>query len=477
MSQATRTRALALTLLLAASTAHAQPSADPIALPEPDGGAEPTGEGATETEGAAETEESTGAPAATATLEPAAAEEATEEEDESLLPEGEELQMGPHTIGNDRVRFTPGSGLDLRSDDGAFRLQTRVRGQFLYALNDESGSLQHQLTARRVRIAFSGNFFGEANRFKLELAISPSDDGIRDNIASSSPRNTPLLDLYFEFRQIRDFNVRVGQYKLPSNRQRVISSGDMQMVDRAIMNNEFTLDRDLAIDARSGDFLGLGLLRYAAGVSIGRGRDSTGFEDFDFHYFARVEVLPFGMFEDYEESDFERTRAPRLSIGAMYSFQHNAIGLNRQTSNLPADGGTTNYHLFIADAIFKYAGFSAQWELALRTGERNPGGAVDDMGVPLPVTDPRNGLGTMLQAGYLLPGRRIEFSGRYGAIRHLGIGGASSIADASELGVGFSYYVAQHPFKIQLDYFRLWDGPGSLDSGANQFRIQLQGSI
>ncbi|MEZ4329020.1 MAG: porin [Polyangiales bacterium] len=474
MSHATWNRALALTLLLTASAAHAQPTAPVESTEAPPAEA---ADAPTASDGSEATTDEAATPAEAATTAPAEAAESDEDADAERIPEGEEEQMGPHSIGNDRVRFTPGSGLDLRSDDGAFRLQTRVRGQFLYGLTDDSGSIQHQLTARRVRIAFSGNFFGEANRFKLELAISPSDDGIRDNIASSTPRNTPLLDLYFEFRQIRDFNIRVGQYKLPSNRQRVISSGDLQMVDRALMNSEFTLDRDLAIDARSGDFLGLGLLRYAAGVSVGRGRDSTGFEDFDFHYFARVEVLPFGMFDDYEESDFERAATPRLSIGAMYSFQHNAIGLNRQTSNMPADGGTTNYHLFIADAIFKYAGFSAQWELAIRTGSRNPGDAVDDMGVPLPVTDPRNGLGTMLQAGYLLPGRRIEFSGRYGAIRHLGIGGASSIPDESELGVGFSYYVAQHPFKVQLDYFRLWAGPGTLDDGANQFRIQLQGSI
>lgn len=470
MSQTTRTRTLGLLLGLAtiAPTTHAQPAVDPTT---PDGAES----GASPAEAAPTTDAE---PPALAVEQPSAEvgdAEAPGDEEESLVPEGEEELMGAHSVGSDRIRFSPGNGLDVRSDDGAFRLQTRVRAQFLYTLSDDSGDLSQQLTARRVRLVFAGNFFGEDNRFKMELAVAPSDEGLRDNLSAGGPRFTPILDIYFEFRQLRDLSVRIGQYKLPSNRQRVISSGNLQMVDRALMNGEFTLDRDLAIDARSADFLGLGLLRYYAGVSIGRGRDAVGFNGFGMNYFARVEVLPFGMFDDYDEGDFERARTPRLSIGAMYAFQHRNRGLRQITSSLPADGGRTDYHLFIADAIFMYAGFSAMWEFAIRDGERRPGDAVDDMGMPIPATAARNGYGTMLQAGYLLPRSRFEVSGRYGAVR--GMGGNTSLGDSSELGVGLSYYMAQHPFKIQMDFFRLWGGPGTLDDGANQFRIQLQGSI
>ena len=61
-------------------------------------------------------------------------------------------------------------------------------------------------------------------------------------------RESPLLSYYLEFDYLRDLTVRVGQYKIPFSRQRVISSGNQQMVDRSIANGEFNLDRDIGID-------------------------------------------------------------------------------------------------------------------------------------------------------------------------------------------------------------------------------------
>lgn len=404
------------------------------------------------------------------------ADESVEPEEDSLLPPGEAEMMGAHEVDSVAIRFVPGKGLELTSADGRFRLQTRVRAQFRWTLADSGDDWAHRFRIRRARVVFSGNTFHRDVRYKFELAFSPNDVGIRDDFADEAsdrlPTLSPLLDFYIDFRQLRDLQVRVGQSKVFSNRQRVISSGNLQLVDRALLNSEFTLDRDIGVDIRSRDFLGLDMLRYYAGVFMARGRDSQGFDDFGMLYLARLEFLPLGMFNDYSESDFERGGA-RLSIGAGYGYIDRARGDRGIRGSAPADGGTTDTQHVFADALFKFQGFSALAEFAYRTGSRNPGDAVDEMGNMIPVSGTRDGIGLNLQAGYLLPNLPLEVAARYGLIR--GVGDESTLSDRNELVIGASYYIARHPYKLQMDYTRLWGD--SFGEGANQLRVQLQVSL
>lgn len=376
------------------------------------------------------------------------------------------------------VEYVPGEGLEIQSADGEFSMATRVRLQVLGRTEWDDGAVP-ELSAelRRARLSFQGRFFGEDNRYKLELALSPRDAGISDNIEDlvadeAGPRLTPLLDFYFDFRQLRDLNVRVGQYKVPFNRQRVISSGDLQMVDRSLANGEFNLDRDVGFDIRSKDLFGLGFLRYYLGAYIGRGRDAAGFDDFGLMYLGRVEVLPFGMFEDYEEADFERTLKPRLSLGFAYSYLDRARRTRGITGAVPYDQGTTDMHVVGADMMFKFAGLSVMSEFMWRDGDRNPGTEPPPDPTDPAVQPPRDGWGFMAQAGYLIPRLPIELSGRYGMVDGRSTG---SLGDERELGVGASWYLGRHAYKVQADYFRTWDD--TIDDGTHQIRLQLQGSI
>lgn len=384
------------------------------------------------------------------------------------------------------VSFEPGNGLVVESRDDQFALMIRPRVQLLAELSYpeaddgftgdvyvDAGDVDLGLSVRRARVVFAGWLFGRENRFKLELAISPADMGFDPNLG---PTRTPLLDWYIDFRHLRDLEIRVGQYKLPFSRERVISSGDLQMVDRSLSNAELNIDRDFGIDLRSRDFLGLGLLRYYAGVSTGEGRDAGFGEDLSFWYFGRVEVLPLGLFDDYTEADLARTSQPRLSLGAAYVFMHEAPRMRGALGDLPEDGGTTDYHLVTADAMLKWAGLSVYAEMIWREGTRNPGSAEDAMGNPLPVTLPRNGIGWYVQAGYLLPDVDFEIAARYGMVHPLGDPANATFPERGELGGAISYYFGEHSFKLQLDYFHLWQG-GDFGDSAEQVRLQLQAAL
>jgi hypothetical protein len=260
-----------------------------------------------------------------------------------------------------------------------------------------------------------------------------------------------------------------GQYKVPFSRQRVVSSGALQMVDRSIVQSEFNLDRNVGLDVRSTSLFD-GHFHYFAGFYAGEGRNASELAEGNFVYLARVEVLPFGHFQDYVEADFERT-GPRLSIGGSYAHVSNSARNQGPLGRAPADGGTTTYDTTEADVLLKMYGLSATGEFFWRDGDRKSGGALDPNGMPIPTERPRNGMGFFAQIGYLLPQTMLEIEARYGNIRSAGA--SSSLADRQELGAGSSYYFAQHSFKLQADYFRLW-GTTGLSEGTDQVRLQLE---
>jgi hypothetical protein len=140
---------------------------------------------------------------------------------------------------------------------------------------------------------------------------------------------------------------------------------------------------------------------------------------------------------------------------------------------IPADGGKTSTLNATADLQFRWAGFSLEsaffWREATR---RTSGGAVDDLGMPIPTVAPRNGMGWFAQSGYLLPRLPVEVGARFGQIIAQGGSTQTSLTDQDELGGVLNYYFARHMFKLQLDYLRLWSE--EIEHGTDQLRLQLQ---
>jgi len=388
-------------------------------------------------------------------------------------PPGDAAHRADAPLDGGKARWRPGTGLEVRSADGRFSLQFGVLAQLQAVVRRDPGPPDHgelELTLRRARLVFGGNLFAPHFRYKIQLTAAPIELGWKDGKVQRSP----ILDWYFTLDRVRDATLVVGQYKVPYNHQRMLRVTGMQFVDRAAANNEFTLDRDIGLDLRSQDLGGLGHLRYYAGVYLGDGIALHRPGDFGLAYLGRLELLPFGLYDDLEESDHAREPRPRLLVGGAFAYidrdpheQHGFFG------QIPADGGKTSTLNATADLNFRVAGFSFEsgffWRKATR---RIPGAAVDAMGQPVPVVAPRDGLAYFTQAGYLLPRLPVELGLRWGQIFGPGGPPRTSLRDQHELGGVVGYSFARQWLKLQLDYLRLWHA--NIGGGSDQLRLQLQ---
>ena len=108
---------------------------------------------------------------------------------------------------------------------------------------------------------------------------------------------TPLLDGYYTSEHLKALNVRVGQFKVPYTNEQILSSGNLDMVDRSITHDEFSMERDIGLDLRSDDLLEDERLSYDLGVFMGEGQGNASSGDFGMVYVGRVVVRPMGGFE------------------------------------------------------------------------------------------------------------------------------------------------------------------------------------
>ncbi|GAB4202779.1 MAG: porin [Sandaracinaceae bacterium] len=359
-----------------------------------------------------------------------------------------------------------GRGLTFHSDDDLFSLQIRGRLQaqaFVESAVSTSDPASVDFMIRRARLTFRGHFLDPSIEYYVQLGLAPRD--------MEPDLLIPLRDAQIAWTGLRDLSIRAGVMKVPFSRERVISSGNLQLVDRSIVNAELSLDRDNGIQLYSNDLFGLGgYLGYQLGVFGGDGRLRAN-NDLGLLYVARVQVQPFGRFDDQlSEADLTRSGQPRLSIGLGFAYNEDTNRRRRTTTDFYQAARFSYFH-GEADLIFKIAGFSLQSEFLLRQvdGPAQVTTTIDGMDV---TETAGNSVGWFAQAGYLFDFAPVEIAARFADVYP--IGAVTANHAAREITVGLNWYPMGHDLKLQLDGSYLANERVSMGVSSTQERFQAR---
>ena len=374
----------------------------------------------------------------------------------------------------ENIDETFGNGIINKvAKDSSFSVTFGARFQTLYSYQleqsefDEYDIEDSDFLIRRARLKFDGFAYSPKLEYKIELGLSNRDISGGNEFTGNTPRY--ILDAVLKWNFYENFVLWAGQAKLPGNRERVVSSGDLQIVDRSMLNSRFTIDRDLGVQLRHKTRLGEQvILKEIFALSQGEGRNITSGNLGGNQYTGRLELLPFGEFEDYEEADLERNQKPKLALGVTYDYNNDAVKTRSNMGNymrVGSDFFASDIETVFADLMFKYRGFSVLSEYALRDAD-NPI-ARDENG--LATGDVINtGTSVNVQAGYLL-GNNYEVVSRFTNVNEDDPN--SLFRNENQYTLGLSKYFVGHKLKIQTDC-SFNDSPEPLRKGF-MYRLQV----
>lgn len=208
------------------------------------------------------------------------------------------------------VTLQQGEGLQISSADDTMALAVRGYIQLYYDWRREGPEPDHSsFSLRRLRPDIQGHIFTEDLTFRLmpEFATVPA-----------------LQDGWVSYRFGDGLNIRGGQFNIPFNWERHVSSLNHQFSERSVANNEFQWlgGRDIGLMAHGDP---TDWFRYGVGIFGGQGAnvrrsDTTG------HLFTgRAIFTPVGEYPD-AEVPVEPADQVNLSFaaGAFYTDQNSA---------------------------------------------------------------------------------------------------------------------------------------------------------
>lgn len=350
--------------------------------------------------------------------------------------------------------YNYGKGLGITSPDSLFQLNIRFRMQnrVTYIENEDEESA-YAGEIRRLRLRFDGYVGDPRFLYVIQLSFAPGDVG---EIYEGENINI-IRDAAVFYRPNKHWSFLFGQTKLPGNRQRVNSSGALQLTDRSINNARFNIDRDFGFQAY---YLNENKEKFSynvkTAVSTGEGRNWTKTADNGVAFTGKLELMPLGSFKKDGtnfEGDIAREEKPKLLLSG--AFHQNNLARRTQ--------GQLGFDLYeqrtmksvLLDAMLKYNGWSLMSSYMSRDAENPITYNPDD------ITEFNyvfTGNGMDYQLSYVFP-TNYEIIGRFSTQKvHEDI--QMYTPDTKQYSIGLTKYLWEHAFKLQgevtmseLNYF------------------------
>ncbi len=389
-------------------------------------------------------------------------------------------------------------GFTLETGDGRFKtaIQFRFQGRFSYpergdadSFGDFNDNPEATLELRRVRMKVGGHAYRPWIKHYLEINWQSTAN------SGGSPGPTSLITWRFTLDKYRWAQLRVGQWKVNYNRERVDSSGKQQFVERSIVNTVFTLDRQ--IGAMLMGHLAPGTFAdswYNIGVFTGSGRGEANDDD-NLLWMGRIQWNFLGRDLKFTQSDLKYHKNPTASLafgaytnigrctrwsssgcGTLQSGFTTSLG-SAYTSDSSAADGQFRTDGMLEEFALKWRGLSIQHEYHWKQ--------IKDAGRPTTATitgaspSKTNLMGSYSQIGYfphyLIPivPKPLEVAFRYAFVDpNVSI----KNDNLQEFTGALNWFFAGHRNKLTLDASHLkLDRP--VGSNQHEQRIRLQWDV
>ncbi len=260
------------------------------------------------------------------------------------------VNYGPHGVKTSKdVKASYGKkGFRLETGNELFQTNLQWRAQMRYSGVHSSdprspGNFTRPGTSnfelRRVRMKIGGHGYKPWLKYYFEVDLQPSTNTLGGN--QSRNTRSRVIDWRIDVQPWDFFGIRVGQWKINYNRERVDSSGRQQFVERSIVNRQFTIDRQVGVMAQGRLFKGTHAeLRYYAGVFNGEGKGVNNPDD-NHMYMARIQWNFLGRDLKWRQSDVKFHKKPAGSLA--FATAHNTGVCTRWSS-----GGCGNLSRYVA---------------------------------------------------------------------------------------------------------------------------------
>ncbi len=364
-----------------------------------------------------------------------------------------------------------GKGLEFSTKDGKYKTQIQWRLQFRYSYPEDSDPRvakdfddvqESSFNIRRARIKVGGHGYQPWLKYYFEYDWPSSN----------------LLDWRVMVEKYKWLQLRIGQWKINYNRERVDSSGKQQFVERSIVNREFTIDRQQGAMLYGHLFPGTPAdMWYYAGVFSGTGRGNPRNDDNNMMYMGRLQWNFLGRDLGFSQSDVEYTLRPTGSIA--WAGVTNISNCTRFSSsgcgNLdgfpsPSAAGLGRFRLdqMMEEFAFKWRGFSVQHEFHWKQVKDTINQTKTNL------------MGSYSQVGYffhnLLPivPKPLETAFRFAFVDE-----NVHIPDdvRREYTLVFNWFFAGHANKLTLDLSHLTNEDPTIAGTQTEERIRLQWDI
>jgi phosphate-selective porin len=237
--------------------------------------------------------------------------------------------------GGPEYKLALGGYIQMNFEDGAV---SAFEGRF----SDGPNQVKDRFRLRRARVNLVGDF-AENFDFKVEGDFEQGDG------LSSGRTGFSATDIFVNWHQFPEANVKVGQWKAPFGLEQITPDTKILTIERSLPTGALTPERQIGVQIWGKPLTNLWpdekeLLTYYAGIFNGNDRNITTNDNNNFMYVGRLELWPWqGKLLDQDAS---------LKFGADILNSRDDAGTNiSQALNLKvnADGSLTPFVLPSAD--------------------------------------------------------------------------------------------------------------------------------